>query len=126
MKKRIVWIDYMKAFLICLVVLGHSGTILYPILYLFHIPAFFFISGYLSNYSKQKNVDLKRIFPLLIAILCYNVLFIIINVAFAFFNGKGIMHANPGCSYYEVLVRPIIGIVWCYYPSNIHSNPVCA
>lgn len=47
--KRIIWIDWAKAILIYLMVVGHclpvkwQGTLIYA----FHMPAFFVISGYL-------------------------------------------------------------------------------
>lgn len=59
MKRRILLIDNLKAFLIFMVVFGHSLELLidyssfigsiYRCIYVFHMPAFFFISGYLSK-----------------------------------------------------------------------------
>ena len=52
-QQRINWIDWSKVFAIYLVVLGHlvqrTGIELYIFyfIYLFHMPFFFFISGYL-------------------------------------------------------------------------------
>ena len=53
-KRRIVWVDWMKALLIFFVVVGHtkiesSGSNLTSFIYLFHVPAFFFISGFLQS-----------------------------------------------------------------------------
>ena len=54
MDKRIKWIDYSKAGLIYLVVLAHYGHIntnVENLICAFHMPAFFFISGYLHKSS---------------------------------------------------------------------------
>ena len=57
MKERIVWLDYGKAIAIYLVVLAH--TALYKpaegFIYTFHMPFFFFMSGYLFNYAKYPS-----------------------------------------------------------------------
>ena len=46
-KKRILWIDYAKAFAMFFVVIGHvnSGNYLTNWIYSFHMPLFFFLSG---------------------------------------------------------------------------------
>jgi putative O-acetyl transferase related protein len=65
MKERINWIDWGKVIAIYLVVLGHHlnrGTatdeILKNYIYAFHMPFFFFLSGYLFDSKEQ---DLKKI-----------------------------------------------------------------
>ena len=45
-EKRIAWIDVMKALLIILMVMGHTGSPFLIYIYLFHMSAFFVISGY--------------------------------------------------------------------------------
>ena len=49
MRKRDVWVDWAKAILIWLMVVGHAGCdgISRDFIYAFHMPAFFIISGYL-------------------------------------------------------------------------------
>lgn len=54
LKNRIEWVDYYKALAIILVVIGHSTGIMNKYIYQFHVPAFFFISGYLTNISGMK------------------------------------------------------------------------
>lgn len=53
-KKRVLFLDVAKAIGIFLVVLGHanppSGVV--KLIYAFHMPLFFFISGYLFNFTK--------------------------------------------------------------------------
>lgn len=50
-KKRILWIDYAKAFAMFFVVIGHvnSGNYLTNWIYSFHMPLFFFLSGITLN-----------------------------------------------------------------------------
>ena len=52
--RKYYWIDNLKAFGIFLVVVGHSGVpgILGKLIYGFHMPLFFVISGYLFNQEK--------------------------------------------------------------------------
>ena len=57
-KKRIDWIDYSKGILITLVISGHAIPefglhlgFLEKIIYSFHMPAFFILSGYLFKFD---------------------------------------------------------------------------
>ena len=70
MKERIVYIDRLKGFGIFLVVLGHliqnnvvNGTsnILFNIIYSFHMPFFFFLSGYVAY--KSTKIDSFKTIP---------------------------------------------------------------
>lgn len=53
--KRIDWVDWMKAIGIYLVVLGHFYSVGEKFIYVFHVPLFFVISGFLN----KKDVDGK-------------------------------------------------------------------
>ncbi|SFM56217.1 acyltransferase family protein [Methanolobus profundi] len=58
------WIDSLKGFAIILVVIGHLNDVsegLNTYIYSFHMPLFFFISGYLFNYQKYKNNSIQFI-----------------------------------------------------------------
>ena len=58
-------VDILKGFLILMVVLGHvllgtlQDNVLRYFIYSFHMPAFFFISGYLTNVEKLSNLSFK-------------------------------------------------------------------
>jgi acyltransferase len=55
--ERKFWVDCAKGWGILLVVLGHSHgpDWICNIIFLFHMPVFFFLSGYLFNYPKYKD-----------------------------------------------------------------------
>ena len=56
--KRIKYIDMLKAFCIILVIVGHMGYTpakVKLLLYIFHIPLFFFLSGMTLNVAKYKS-----------------------------------------------------------------------
>ena len=65
--KRLFWMDSAKALGIILVVLGHvPSAIEYRwVIYLFHMPLFFLLSGYLYNISTPRQ-ELTRSFKSLI------------------------------------------------------------
>lgn len=61
--RRIDYIDYSKGVLIFLVILGHcinGENYLKNIIYSFHMPAFFIVSGILLNYSSAVGKDFGR------------------------------------------------------------------
>lgn len=73
LKQRFLWIDNLKGLLIILVVLGHAMEFLrndfqnlqflYNLIYLIHMPAFVFVSGYLSkNIEKGRKEAFKTFF----------------------------------------------------------------
>lgn len=56
---RLMWIDELKGIAIILVVIGHLFWLpseLHQIIYAFHIPIFFFISGFLFRQDKYLNI----------------------------------------------------------------------
>lgn len=62
--KREYWVDFLKGITIILVVLGHCDipavqirpVALPTIIYLFHMPLFFMISGYLDNSHRENSL----------------------------------------------------------------------
>lgn len=80
---RIVWIDYAKAIGILFVVMGHSyyshPSVVY-IIFLFHMPLFFFISGYLYNVNKNcRELIHNNIKTLLVPFLLFNLIGLVNN-----------------------------------------------
>lgn len=67
------WIDSLKGMAILLVVIGHLTAVtsgLNQYIYSFHMPLFFFISGYLFNFEKYMDIGkeylIKKIYSLMI------------------------------------------------------------
>ena len=80
-------ISIAKGIGIILMVIGHAGcpTWMFQFIYLFHMPLFFFLSGYCFNnqYIDDKKIFiLKRIKTLYMPFISYNVLFIILHNLF--------------------------------------------
>jgi len=71
--KRIIWIDNSKGIGIILVIIGHLITqgFLHEWIFSFHMPLFFFLSGYVfKNNQTIKSFALKKAKTLLIPYLC--------------------------------------------------------
>jgi len=137
MKERVVWVDYVKAFCIFFVVLGHSH-VSHPIkifIYAFHIPTFFFISGLFfsfDNYPTYFSFLKKRITQLLLPYLFFN----IITYLFWLFIGRnfgldaenqispliplwGIFYGSPVCHFLEHCI-PLWFIICLFSVENIY------
>jgi len=111
MKNRIDWIDYCKALCIFLVVLGHShvSLSLKSIIYVFHIPLFFFISGFLFSFEKYKDYTSflkKRIFQLVVPYLFFS---ITTYIFWVFIGRKFGDDANTLMSPFKPLLGILIG-----------------
>ena len=79
-RNRVDWVDIFKGICIIAMVLGHAGAPFTTYIYMFHIPAFIFISGYTFNgdqYSVFSYVK-KKIKTLIIPFFSVNIIFIII------------------------------------------------
>lgn len=108
MKERIKWIDYSKAILIYLVVLAHYGQInshVDELICAFHMPAFFFISGYLHKGSEIKMSVKKNTQRLLIPALCFSLICMAFSALFS------IVIKHEAFSLNEHIVKPLLGII---------------
>ena len=82
MKKQhcdILWVDYAKFIGIFLMIFGHiinSHSRLYSFLYLFHMPLFFIISGYLYKKKSTKDNYLKLFYGLIVPYFLYQFLYL--------------------------------------------------
>ena len=84
MQKRINWIDWSKSVCMFLVVLGHchiqeSQQVVTQIIYSFHIPLFFFLTGLLCPKSISFSSIKKDLKFLILPYLIYGVLTMLIN-----------------------------------------------
>jgi fucose 4-O-acetylase-like acetyltransferase len=79
LNNRIDYLDIVKGLGIIFVVIGHSGLLLSKFVYLFHIPLFFFISGYFYQDKYTLNFSdfiIKRIKSLYIPFVKFELLFL--------------------------------------------------
>lgn len=100
--KRIPWIEVLKGLGILMVVAGHiyQGEISRNI-YIFHMPLFFFISGYLFRPSVEfKKYFIKKVFHLLIPYFCFLI------PLYIFFTELPSLEIEEVVAYF---LRPIIG-----------------
>ena len=77
-KKRLYWIDVLKGMGAILVLLGHLvpyNSMIKIYIYSFHVPLFFFISGYVFKYEKKIDYFFyKKVNRLLIPYIKYSIL----------------------------------------------------
>ncbi len=107
-KERIIWIDYLKFVAIFFVVWGHNNgnnILLKSLIYSFHMPLFFMISGYLHSAKLPFNLTLKKNVKTLL--LPYFYLTLLISPIYLYEIHKG------NDSYLELIIRFISGdLAW--------------
>lgn len=103
---RLNWIDWAKAIAISFVVFGHipqiPGSFLVCYITQFHMPLFFFISGYLTKKEYANCQTLNKYYhSLIIPYLCYNLIF------YPYWIARYLIeHSDP---YWYDFVKPILG-----------------
>lgn len=114
MDKRITYFDTAKGILILLMLIGHiwNEGFLHDFIYVFHMPAFFIISGVVSS---RKEISVRgfaeylvsRIQTLLIPYLCFEIYAILIDIICngAYLNIKGY-------AYQIITLRLFNGPLW--------------
>lgn len=60
-KKRIAWVDWMKALAMYFIIAGHCWVPGNKYIYVFSVPCFFIISGYLSHKEERDKVFCKKL-----------------------------------------------------------------
>jgi len=122
LKKRLDWLDVGKGLGIILVMLGHT-TIPAPLktyIYTFHMPLFFFLSGYLYKPEKFASFTAflaKRTKSLLIPYFCFS---LAAYVWFLFTFRLGLV------TYDQSLLKPLIGSVIAKRHTDwtVHTGPL--
>lgn len=102
-QEKVAWIDSVKGIGIVLVVFGHifSGKVTQAI-YLFHMPLFFFMGGYLLNVSTDRKYFLyKKSIQLLIPYLVYLTVLYVPQEVIHILRGEDTVIKG--------LIRPVIG-----------------
>lgn len=105
MKDRIIWIDYAKFIGIYLVVLGHLPINVKSIIFIysFHMPLFFFLSGYL--YKKSDNMKNNFKYNICSLIVPYILLYCIYWI---YPLTKGIVSGN--FTWTDNIIKPFYGL----------------
>lgn len=105
-ENRINWIDWAKVIAITLVVFGHvpqeKGSFVQNYIVQFHMPLFFFISGYLTKKELFNKTTLKKYWhTLIIPYFCFNIIF------YPYWIARHIID-YPQYAFFD-FVKPIIG-----------------
>lgn len=118
---RINWIDWAKCIAITMVVFGHipqtEGSFLPFYICTFHIPLFFFISGYLTKTrpnTKEEFRKCKR--SLIIPYILYNIIF------YPYWAIRLYIDQGVGLSVLDYIIKPLIGIPFLQINSPISSS----
>lgn len=119
--ERINWIDWAKCIAITMVVFGHipqtKGSFLPFYVCTFHIPLFFFISGYLTKtrlYTKEEYKKCKH--SLIIPYILYNAIF------YPYWAIRLYIDQSVGFSISEYIIKPFIGLFFIQIDSPISSS----
>nr|MBQ8251770.1 acyltransferase family protein [Lachnospiraceae bacterium] len=124
MEKRIDWIDIAKGIGIICIVLGHLGNgKINSIVYTFHVPLFFFLSGFLLNIEgKTKDFIKKKSKALLLPYAVTCVLICVFSIPINILRHKNWKRAlskwifasfyGSGNKFEEPFFIPAIGAIW--------------
>lgn len=87
-ENRLEWIDWMKALGIYLIVLGHFYNVGEKFIYVFHVPLFFVISGFLNKKEVDGQLFWKKLwYNLAVPMLIMAVINFVYHSIMQFFNG---------------------------------------
>lgn len=124
MQKRIEWIDICKGIAILLVIIGHSGLTtgfafdVKKLIYSFHMPLFFIISGYLFKKSTTKEFKLldfiyKKIKSLVIPYFSFNIIFLALDICKSIITGESIKLLNEILGIFVPIRNNVyVGVAW--------------
>lgn len=87
--KRIEWIDIAKGIGILLVILGHSvqfGSRLHNLIFSFHMPLFFILSGMVYNHKNNKTFLHKKFISLIIPYIIFSIIGLLISIIIPFWR----------------------------------------
>ena len=118
---RIIWIDWAKCIAITMVVYGHipqaEGTFLPFYICTFHIPLFFFISGYLTKTRPDTREEFKKCkHSLIIPYILYNIIF------YPYWAIRLYIDQSVNFSVFEYVIKPLIGLPLLQINSPISSS----
>lgn len=81
--KHFEWVDICKGILIIAVVMGHSFAISTPYVYMFHIPLFFFLAGYVERLDQKSmlQIAVQRFLTLFVPYVAVNIIYLVGRIA---------------------------------------------
>lgn len=122
--KREIWIDIVRGGAILLVVIGHSNCpeLLYNLIYSFHMPLFFIISGYLYNYEKWNAASSYKSFVLHCLVSYIKPYLILCGINLAFCLGKAIIANGLSAEHILLVKKWVYGILYAYPSTNYMPN----
>jgi fucose 4-O-acetylase-like acetyltransferase len=124
---RILWVDAAKVFAIWLVVLGHLQALpkLYVCLvYSFHVPLFFFVSGYLEKQRSPRETFFHASKTLLIPYLALNLIAELCHLCF-FFHARLFSFTPPEFSTENISRQLCAVLLGSGYETN-YSLPIAS
>lgn len=108
--KRILWIDALKGFGIIMVMVGHvisNQSMFSKGIYAFHMPLFFFLSGYVYNTGSSGTAKIsRRICSLGVPYVFYSLLFYFLGLA-----SENLYSILGGC-FSDILIGKGISVTW--------------
>ena len=117
--ERLLWIDWMKTIGISLIVYGHFFSLFDIYVYVFSVPMFFILSGFLSKHEKDSRLFWRKIFfNLVLPLIILCTFSYIIKWAFFLFSAQPqVSPENPLAFYIKLLagVHGAVGTLWFVY-----------
>ena len=109
--KRILWIDFAKVLGIWLVYLGHSKIppFAQQYIYAFHMPLFFFLSGYLEKEQSIGKTIIHNIKTLIIPYVLFYILLLLTWIPSRLVFHREILEGKSVLM--ELLFNPLLGII---------------
>ena len=119
--QRITYIDYIRAFCIILMIMGHIGfgSVFSLWIHAFHMPIWFFISGYFCKINRSlKEYAVKKIKNILVPYFIFAVIYIFVfRVLEKQWCWEGILFPNK-------IQVPINGAIW-FLPAFFITDLIC-
>ena len=110
-KQRIAWLDFAKALGITLVVLGHIPleASITKIIYTFHIPFFFFLSGLLDKSKAMKDQLKHDVKALLVPYVLLYLVYYVLWLPFIFPKHPELY--GSGMTFENIVSKPLMGML---------------
>lgn len=120
--KRINWIDWAKTTAITMVVFGHipeaRGSFLITYVCSFHMPFFFFLSGYLFKVRNNHREEFNKLkTSLIIPYFIYNIIF------YPYWFIKQYIEYGGISSFYDFALKPLLGTI-CLQIETSYTTPL--